>query len=225
MATSMPVEEVLEKEPRDCGADLQPQAVQAVKRGRGRPLGTRAKVPRVCSNQARAESVSGEEGGEERSVNSRAGVGARVADLASALVRLRGKGRGGGGGCAAAANQGAAVCTKKQHDKVMSCIPQGRPRQNNPPHNAPGPSPSDSTAADPKNDTEQTDSHPDFVQADVDANPESGSFPRGSSVSGRGGVCASFEQRGAGSRGCHTGVTSLRYRTVFGSPHSRPGGH
>eukprot|EP00961_Rhodomonas_salina_P054142 726899-Rhodomonas_salina.1 len=29
MATSMPVEEVLEREPQDCGADSQPQAVEA----------------------------------------------------------------------------------------------------------------------------------------------------------------------------------------------------
>eukprot|EP00961_Rhodomonas_salina_P290603 3926787-Rhodomonas_salina.1 len=125
-----------------------------------------------------AESVSADEGDEERSVNCVAGASVGVPEKDSQTAQLRGrvKGHCGGGGRAAAAIQGAAVRAKKKHDKEMQCIPQGRPRQNNPPHNAPGPSQSGSTAADPSKDTEETDSHPDYVHADVDAKQESGSF-------------------------------------------------
>eukprot|EP00961_Rhodomonas_salina_P188007 2537283-Rhodomonas_salina.1 len=172
----MPVEEVREKEPQEGSAESQPQTDNGVKRGRGRPRGTRDKQPCMRSNKASAESVSGDEGGEERSGNCAVGGDAPVAESHTAQGRYSGRGRSGGGVRATAANQGAGARTKKKNDKEVRCIPQGRPRQNNPPHNARGPSPSDSTAADPKNNTKQTDSHPDFVHADVDANPESGSF-------------------------------------------------
>eukprot|EP00961_Rhodomonas_salina_P155448 2093256-Rhodomonas_salina.1 len=141
----MPVEEVLEKEPQQGSAESQPQAVNGVKRGRGRPR-TQGNTRQTALRD------------EERTVNSGCVAGVGEPEQASQTA------------------QGAALCAKKKHDKEVCGIPQGRPRQNNQPYNAPGPSQSGSTAADSSKDTEETDSHPDYVHADVDANPESGSF-------------------------------------------------